>query len=692
MRIVVVGFFVGALSIAIGPRSVGSAEAPGDPARPVGVFTPKHTASLRVVTSARMSPDGTRIAYTLAVPRDPFSEPSGPAWEELHVTLPVGRSRPFVSGEVQVHSVDWTPAGDAITFLAKRDKDKFVSLYYIPADGGEARRILSHVEDIGSYSVRADGLEVAFTASEPLPEAEQKLRERGFREEVYEESYRPVRVHLARLERTADDGVRAGAVRTLALEGHASLIRFAPTGNLLAALLAPTPLVDDAYMRRRLHTVDAATGAVVAQWDKTGKFGDLAWSPDARHIACIAAEDEHDPSAGRLFVVPATGGNPVQLLPGFEGEVTDLAWKDADTIIYAASVGVWSTLGEVRLSGGAPSVRIPPGRAVFSGMSASRDARTLAFISDSSRHPPEVHVFASGNEFPLRLTDSNPWIADLRLAPEEPVTFAARDGLSLEGILIRPLDEEKGRRYPLILSVHGGPEAHERMGWLTSYSKPGQTAAARGYAVFYPNYRGSTGRGVAFSKLGQGDAAGKEFDDLVDAVDALAAAGLADPAKIGITGGSYGGYASAWAATRLSNRFAASVMFVGISDLISKVGTTDIPLEDYLVHSRRHLHEDWQGFLERSPIFHAKEARTPILILHGKDDPRVNPGQSLELYRRLKTLAQVPVRLVWYPGEGHGNRSSASRLDYNIRMLQWFDHYLKGPGGPPPDWKIALEE
>jgi dipeptidyl aminopeptidase/acylaminoacyl peptidase len=197
---------------------------------------------------------------------------------------------------------------------------------------------------------------------------------------------------------------------------------------------------------------------------------------------------------------------------------------------------------------------------------------------------------------------------------------------------------------------------------------------------------------VAFSKLGQADAAGKEFDDLVDAVDALVATGLVDPAKVGITGGSYGGYASAWAATRLSSRFAASVMFVGISDLVSKVGTTDIPLEEYLVHSRRHLHEDWQHFLERSPIFHAAEARTPILILHGKDDPRVNPGQSLELYRRLKTLGQVPVRLVWYPGEGHGNRASASRLDYNLRMLQWFDHYLQGPGGPPPPWKMPLEE
>src|SRR5690606_29320906 len=173
------------------------------------------------------------------------------------------------------------------------------------------------------------------------------------------------------------------------------------------------------------------------------------------------------------------------------------------------------------------------------------------------------------------LTDSNPWTDGIRLAPQEVVRFQARDGLELEGILIRPLDEQEGTRYPLILSVHGGPESHEKNGWLTSYSRPGQTAAARGFAVFYPNYRGSTGRGVEFSKLGQADYAGKEFDDLVDSVRHLVEMGLVDAARVGITGGSYGGYASAWAATKLTEHFAASVMFVGISDLISKQGTTD---------------------------------------------------------------------------------------------------------------------
>jgi dipeptidyl aminopeptidase/acylaminoacyl peptidase len=293
-----------------------------------------------------------------------------------------------------------------------------------------------------------------------------------------------------------------------------------------------------------------------------------------------------------------------------------------------------------------------------------------------------------GDTAPVRRTISNPLLESMTFAKQEVVKWKARDGLELEGVLIHPAGEVAGKRYPLILSVHGGPEAHESNGWSTNYSRPGQIAAARGFAVLYPNYRGSTGRGVAFQKSSQADPAGKEFDDLVDAVDHLVGTGLVDKQKVGITGGSYGGYATAWCSTRYSDRFAAGVMFVGISDKVSKVGTTDIPDEDFYVHTRVRPWEDWQKMLERSPIFHAGNCKTPLLILHGKDDPRVNPGQSREMYRHLKLRSQAPVRLVMYPGEGHGNRKAAARLDYNLRMLQWMEHYLMGPGGTPPPSEI----
>ncbi len=646
-------------------------------------FTPEHVAKLRMVLSAKISPDGRSIAYTLAVPRRPFKDSSGPAWSELHVILPNGESRPFVTGEVNVGSIDWTPDGSGISFLEKRANDKFRSLYVIPVDGGEARSVLSLAGNISEYSWSPDGKRVAVIAPGEEPADAKKLKEQGFNQEIYEEDFTPVRVYIAAPGSEEKP-------RTLTLEGFPSELHWAPQGNRLALAVAPTPLVDDNYMKRKVTVIDSDTSEVVARCENPGKLGEIVWSPDAKHLAFQSAEDLNDPHNGRLMVVPAEGGALLQirLSEKDEGDFEDLAWKDSDTILYLAAEGVWTSVGEVRRDGSARKVLVEPGQVVLSGLSLSRNGQTAAMLSSSAQHPFEVYVMSAGNALPRRMTDSNPWLAEVRLARQEVVEYRARDGLRLEGILIRPLDEKEGQRYPLILTVHGGPEAHMSNGWQTYYSSPGQVGAARGFAVFSPNYRGSTGRGVAFSKMGQADYAGREFDDLVDAVDHFVSAGLADAKRVGITGGSYGGFASAWGATYYSDRFAASVMFVGISDHVSKAGTTDIPNEMFLVHSRTSLYENWQWFLERSPIYHVKKARTPLLILHGKEDTRVHPSQSMELYRHVRRLGQTPVRLVFYPGEGHGNRNSAARLDYNLRMMRWFEHYLKGEGGSAPPFQL----
>jgi len=285
------------------------------------------------------------------------------------------------------------------------------------------------------------------------------------------------------------------------------------------------------------------------------------------------------------------------------------------------------------------------------------------------------------------VTTSNPWLSDLELAPQRVFTWKARDGLELEGILVSPRGAADDGPPPLIVAVHGGPESHRRNGWETWYAEPGQVAAALGYAFLYPNYRGSTGRGVAFSKLGQGDAAGREFDDLVDAVDALVARGIVDPDRVGVAGASYGGYAAAWLATRYSDRFRAAVMFVGISNRLTQGLTTDVPLEDLMVHTLVSPLTRWQLDLERSPIHHLDSCRTPLLIAGGTDDRRVDPSQSLQLYRALKLIGKTPVRFVRYPGEGHGNSRAASRDDFCRRLMGWMDHFVKNGGTdlPPRD-------
>jgi dipeptidyl aminopeptidase/acylaminoacyl peptidase len=252
-----------------------------------------------------------------------------------------------------------------------------------------------------------------------------------------------------------------------------------------------------------------------------------------------------------------------------------------------------------------------------------------------------------------------------------------RDGLTIEGMCIKPVGYEAGRRYPLVIVAHGGPEAHFSDGWLTSYSNWGQLLAARGYVSWYPNYRSSTGYGTAFCKHDHGDPMGKEFEDHLDAIEHFVAAGLVDRARVGIGGGSYGGYTAAWAATRHSEHFAAAVSFVPFVDIRTKWLTSDIPHEFYYVHYQERWPWQQPGLLaDRSPLTWAEHCRTPLLLLGGTHDTRVHPSQPFMLYRAVKFATATPVRYVQYPGEGHGNRTNVYQFDYALRSLQWFDHYL----------------
>lgn len=660
-------------------------DSPSSESLPADLLSPYDVARLQVVLQAEVSPDGRWIAYVLGIPRQVGAEENGPAWTELHVVDLSGNSRPFVTGQVNVSQVDWTPDSKHISFLSKRGSDKETSLYLIPIDGGEARRLISFDTSISSYSWHPKGEQIAFLATEAPDEEKKKWADKGFNAEIYEEDLRPVKVWIA-----SADWDNTEPPRALDLPGSASELHFSPEGDRLLVALTDKPLIDYHFMYRRLHVVDVKTGQVMRKIENPGKLGAARWSPSGQLIAFLSGEDINDPSEGRPMVARVNDGSFEEVMPDYLPNVTGLAWQPDGTLKFTADDGCYSTFGRVDLRSRERELAIPSGgEVVLEGFSYSPSTGTAVFVGSTEKHPSEVFVWSDGEL--RRLTRHNSWLDEKRLARQEVIRYEARDGEVIEGVLIWPLDAEPDQRYPLILAVHGGPEAHVSHGWVTSYGNPGQTAAARGFVVFYPNYRGSTGRGVAFAKAHQRDAAGKEFDDLIDGVDHLIEMGLVDGEKVGVTGGSYGGFATAWCSTRYSERFAAGVMFVGISNLISKSGTTDIADEMYHVHHRSRIWDDWQFYLERSPIYHIEKARTPLLILHGKEDPRVHPSQSLELYRNLKILDQTPVRLVWYPGEGHGNRRASARLDYHLRLLQWMEHYLQGPGGEPPATQLEYK-
>jgi dipeptidyl aminopeptidase/acylaminoacyl peptidase len=635
--------------------------------------------SLKSVAAVRMNPAGDRIAYLLTVPRKLYVDDDGRPYHELHVVDFDGRSQAFVTGNIDITRIAWTADGEAILFLAKREKDaEFNSLYRIPVTGGEAEKLFTHVNNIIEIYPAPDGKTLAFLATDSPPARKDELEKKGFKAIVYEESEPAIHVWML-------DLATATASRQ-ALPGSAHDVAWAADGKRYAVALAPTPLIDDGFLRQDIHVVDARSGRVINAIGSTGKLGEFAFSPDCERIAYIGSVDIHDPSPGRLYVASATGGERRELVPNYFGHVQDFVWVDDVSVRWLGARGVWTETANASIMTAGEAGPAPTSGPIVRAVHSTNANAVLAAIADTPEHPREVFLLR-GNRAPERLTDSNPFLHERKLARQQVIRYTARDGLLQEAILIQPPKQDRDGN-PLVMFVHGGPEAHQSNGWLSGYSQPGQVLAAKGYAVVYPNYRGSTGRGVEFSMLGQHASAEAEFDDLVDVKRHLVTAGIARPDKTGISGASYGGYASMWAASALTEEFQAAVAFVGIANHISMLSTGDIPNEMYNVHVRAWPWDDWMWMLERSPIYHAGRTRTPLLIMGGDKDPRVHPSHSLEMYRMVKLRTDTPVRLVIYPGEVHGNRNSAAQYDYALRLVRWMDHYLQGSGGDAPPYEL----
>lgn len=636
-------------------------------ARPM---TPEDVARLQSVGSMAVSPDGSRIAFTTAsLPDVTKGEKDGTTKQVLKIATAPEAARAFLPEDISPSSIAFSPDGSMVTFLWAKGEEKR-GVWAVPVDGGAYRKLAGLKDaNVRAYRLSPDGSMVYMLADAATDEQRDTQKKAGFDAQVYEEELTMARMFAARVGAEID-----AAPSQIAVPGHVSAFRLTPDGRAAIIETAPTPLVDDSYTSKRVNIFDLASGKVRAVVETPGKIDDVEVSPDGRQLSLIAAVDQHDPAPTTLHLVDVATGRFRALNADAPEAAVDAKWLADGRLAAIIHVGVQSRL-RIYNPDGSVAEEHDPGELILTAIDAAGDR--VVVVANAPQHPSELFTFAGG-QF-QRWTRHNPWLSEITFGRQRAYRYTARDGQAIEGVLIEPVGGIPRRGgAPTIMNVHGGPEAHDSNGWQTGYSKPGQVAAGKGYAVFLPNYRGSTGYGVAFSKQHQGDYGGKEFDDIVDAKRALVAEGITDGKRTGITGGSYGGYASAWGATYYSAEYAASVMFVGIANNISKFGTTDIPNEMYLVHERKWPWEEWDHLLERSPIFHVDKASTPILIMHGDSDPRVHPSQSMELYRNLKTRKPaVPVRLVFYPGEGHGNNRAASRYDYNLRMMDWFDTYLK---------------
>jgi len=632
-------------------------------------LNPYDLLNIKMVAEVALSPDNKYIAYTVTVPRQ-LNEGSGTDYRYLYVYhIAEKKSQALIEDKKNISGISWSPDGKNIVFKALLQASKGLQLYSISPSGSEATALSNLSQTILNYVYFNNDL-IYFTANSPQNEYKTELLKKGFDMEIYEEEYRDINLYELNL--------KTGNTRQIT--SNYSVIDFSvsPDGKFAIATITEKNLTDYSYMFKKVAIIGLVDAKLDIVSENQGKMGVIKWSPDGTKIAYIAASHLNDAVDGSLFVTdnPVLVKNAVieNIVKSFKGSVIDFSWKDNNNLFFAAEESVNISLYEYNLKKKMQTLVFVPGEVFFRTFSINNSS--VAFAGNTAKHPNELFNFDFKRKQTEKLTNNNPFLDNIEFSLQEKISYKATDGLNLEGVLIYPQNYIAGKQYPAIVYIHGGPEACVQNGWLNYYSYWGHFAAAKGFFVFYPNYRASSGRGVDFTMAGFGDLLGKEFSDVIDGIDFLINKGMIDKNKVGIGGGSYGGYFAAWGATRFTDRFAASVVFVGVSNQVSKRFTTDIPYEDYLVHWGYWSHENWDKVFDVSPVKYAHQSKTPTLILHGKDDPRIPVSQGMELYRALKTYGNAPVRLVLYPGEGHGNRKNTSRLDYLLRTLEWFDYYL----------------
>jgi len=711
---------------------------PAQPRRPMTAMTPADILRVATVSDAQISPNGTWVVYTVTtvaddklintlwlapigpIPQTTVPTPQTPGrrgggyveWSDVR-TSPL----PLLPAGWNAGNARWSPDGSMIAFISNHEDQE--GIWTIKLDRREPRFIagiqstnffITYAGESISWS--PDSKRIAFISATP-ENVEPAGTRRTDDPRVIDRLQYKSRTSLSDNKRThvwvVDvDRTEARQLTSGAFYDHA--VSFSPRGDEIL-FLSNHESDPDANNNSDIFAVDM--GAQVRQITETkGCEYDPVWSPDGKSIAYTAtkrevttidsvAEDTH------VWVIPASGGAGKDLTSDQDRRVRNPQWSaDGRSIFYLAGDRGYSTIFKVGMGGGRPSrfslfvlegelggvfdleeskfrvdsnsatVLAPPFQITGFSIAKNRSGEELSvpivFTLGNAVRPAEVWT-AYGSSVPLRRLSSHndSFVRSMRFVAPEEFTFSSFDGTVIQGWIMRPPGCREDRKCALLLNIHGGP--HGMFGW--SFNANFQTLVSRNFAVLYLNPRGSSGYGQKFSDGTINEWGGGDYKDLMMGVDeALKRYSWIDGNRLGVTGGSYGGFMTNWVITQ-TPRFRAAVAVASVSNLISFYSTS---LYQDLVHAEfgGFPWDNYDLLWQWSPLRYVRQVQTPTMFIHGENDNDVHITQAEEMYMALKRRGVDSV-FVRYPREGHGLREPKHRVDALERTIAWFERYLK---------------
>jgi dipeptidyl aminopeptidase/acylaminoacyl peptidase len=635
--------------------------------------------SMQAVGDPQLSPEGATVAYVR-------SQSNYETDAQLSEVVLVATSSGAVKATFAGSSPRWSPDGTVIAFMGRRESRSGLFIHNV-ATGAERFLVDPPQTDhwLGrspkNWAWSPDGSTIAYVAADgpvPAPTDGPKAYSRiMYKTRTGFSDNRKSHVYVIPSAGGAPKCVTCGS-----FDEHS--IAWAPDSKRIAFVSDRSADPDNTY-GNDIYTVDVSTGALVQVTKSPSAEFSPHFSTDGEWITFEGwtrthntkdspGEDQH------LFIVGANGGAPRQLARALDRRITESDWQGGGKYVYFAAADRGANV-IYRVSPSDDKVEtVIGGRFQATAYSLDAKGATIAFLRADDVHPAEVFVAAADGKNARQLTNHNAaFLSGRALQGAEEFWFDSFDGTRVQGWVMKPAGAEPGKKYPAILEIHGGPHG----GFGFTWSEAFHDEAAAGYGVVFINPRGSVGYGQAFSDGSILNWGGGDYRDLMAGLDAaIGANSWIDTTRLGVHGGSYGGFMTNWVITQ-THRFKAAVASASLSNLISFYGTslyTDLIEAEFNMMPWDNYPLLWQW----SPLAHVEHVTTPTLFIHGEVDHDVPITQAEEMYTALRKLG-VDATLVRYPGEGHGFRRPVFIKDSRKRMLEWFDRYLRGGTSPAND-------